>query len=109
MPGGLADQAARTLMAALFIMAGASKISGYEGNLAYMASAGVPGALLPPVIALELVGGIALLIGLQTRLAALALAAFSIGSALLFHFEPGHRWRPAPARQSPARRLDDRP
>ena len=83
---GLTDLLARSLMAAIFILAGLSKITGYEGNLAYMASAGVPGFLLPAVIALEVLGGIALAAGFQTRLTALLLAIFSIGSALLFHF-----------------------
>ena len=87
LPVGLTDLGARSLMAAIFILAGLSKITGYEGNLAYMASAGVPGFLLPAVIALEILGGIALVIGLQTRLAALGLAVFSISSALLFHFD----------------------
>ncbi len=87
LPAGATDLAARSLMAAIFILAGLSKISGYEGNLAYMASVGVPGFLLPAVIALEVLGGIALVVGFQTRLAALALAAFSISSALLFHLD----------------------
>jgi putative oxidoreductase len=87
MPAGLTDLLARSLMAAIFILAGLSKISGYEGNLAYMASAGVPGFLLPPVIALEVLGGIALVVGFQTRLTALLLAIFSISSAVLFHFD----------------------
>ncbi len=82
-----ADQAARVLLALIFLLAGYSKIAGYEGNLAYMASAGVPGFLLPGVIALELLAGAALVIGYQVRLAALALAAFSVGSAFLFHFQ----------------------
>ena len=85
MPAGLTDLLARSLMAAIFILAGLSKITGYEGNLAYMASAGVPGLLLPAVIALEVLGGIALVAGFQTRLTALLLAIFSISSALLFH------------------------
>jgi putative oxidoreductase len=82
---GLVDFAARTMLALIFILAGYGKITGYEGNLAYMASAGVPGFLLPAVIALEILGGIALIIGFQTRLAALGLAVFSVASAALFH------------------------
>lgn len=87
LPTGATDLAARTLMAAIFILAGLSKITAYDANLAYMASVGVPGLLLPPVIALEVLGGIALVVGFQTRLAALALAVFSISSALLFHLD----------------------
>ena len=85
LPAGLVDFTARTMLALIFLLAGYGKITGYEGNLAYMASAGVPGFLLPGVIALEILGGIALIIGFQTRLAALGLAIFSIASAVLFH------------------------
>lgn len=50
-----------------------------------MDSVGVPGALLPLVIALELGGGLALLAGVFTRWTSLALAGFSVVSALIFH------------------------
>src|SRR3546814_5844261 len=50
-----------------------------------MDSVGGPGALLPLVIALELGGGIAIVLGLFTRPIALLIAGFSIASALLFH------------------------
>lgn len=77
--------AARALMAFIFITAGYGKIAGYAGTQSYMESMGVPGAMLPLVILVELGGGIALLIGFQTRLAAAALAGFSIISGILFH------------------------
>lgn len=77
--------AARALMAFIFITAGYGKIAGYAGTQGYMESMGVPGAMLPLVILVELGGGIALLIGFQTRLAAAALAGFSIISGILFH------------------------
>lgn len=79
------ELAGRILIAAIFVVAGASKIGGYAGTQAYMESQGVPGALLPLVIATELGGGLLVILGLWTRLAALALAGFSILSALLFH------------------------
>ena len=85
LPAGLVDFAGRTMLALIFILSGYAKLGGYEGNLAYMASAGVPGFLLPPAIALELLGGIALVLGFQTRLVALLLAIFSVSSAILFH------------------------
>lgn len=75
----------RILMAAIFILAGAGKITQYAGTQQYMAAMGVPGALLPLVIALELGGGLLLVAGFKTRLIALALAGFSIASAVLFH------------------------
>jgi len=77
---------ARLGLAAIFIMAGLSKISGYEGTAGYMDSMGVPGALLPVVIAVEVLGGIAIVIGLFTRLTAAGLTVFTVASALLFHF-----------------------
>ena len=83
-----------TLIAVLFVVAGFGKIGGYEGTQAYMASQGVPGALLPLVILLELGGGLAIVVGLLVRPIALALAGFSIASALLFHAafdDPGER------------------
>jgi putative oxidoreductase len=75
----------RVLMSSIFIMAGINKISGYAGTQGYMESMGVPGVLLPLVILLELGGGLAILLGWQTRIAAFLLAGFSVLSALIFH------------------------
>jgi putative oxidoreductase len=50
-----------------------------------MDSMGVPGALLPLVIALEVLGGLAIIVGWQTRWVALALAGFTVLSAIIFH------------------------
>jgi putative oxidoreductase len=69
----------------IFIISGWGKIAGYAGTQQYMEAMGVPGALLPLVIALELGGGLAILMGVFTRWIALALAAFSLASAALFH------------------------
>jgi len=77
--------AARLSLSLLFIVAGFNKIGSYEGVAGYMTSMGVPGALLPLVIALELLGGIAIAIGFRTRLVAFLLAGFSVLSGLLFH------------------------
>jgi putative oxidoreductase len=75
----------RLLLAALFILEGWSKIRGYEAAAAYMDRYGVPGLLLPAVIALEMGGGLMLALGWRTRIAALALAGFCIAAAALFH------------------------
>jgi len=75
----------RALLSAMFISAGVSKIGAYAGTQAYMESLGVPGLLLPAVIALEIVGGAAILAGVQTRLAALLLAGFTLIAAVIFH------------------------
>ena len=75
----------RILLGHIFLLAGISKIGGYEATAGWMAAMGVPGGLLPLVIALEVGGGLALILGFQARLAALGLAGFSIVSAVIFH------------------------
>lgn len=84
-PQATFDLIARFLLAAIFVLAGIDKIGNYDGTAAYMSSMGLSAALLPLVIAFEIGAGAALIIGLFTRLSALALAGFSIVSALIFH------------------------
>jgi len=81
--------AGRVLLAHIFLLAGINKIIGYSGTQGYMEAMGVPGMLLPLVILLEIGGALALIAGWQTRLAAYALALFSIVSALIFHSNLG--------------------
>lgn len=81
----LLNMTGRVLLAQIFILSGFSKISAYAGTQAYMEAMGVPGILLAGVIALEIVAGLAMLLGWKTRWAALALAAFSVVAALVFH------------------------
>ena len=50
LPAGFTEFAGRSLLALIFILAGYSKIGGYDANLAYMASVGVPGFLLPALV-----------------------------------------------------------
>ncbi|PKG34395.1 MULTISPECIES: DoxX family protein [Psychrobacter] len=75
----------RLFLSMIFIFSGFGKISGYAATQGYMDSMGVPGMLLPLVIALELLGGIAILIGFKARLFAVLVAGFSILSAFMFH------------------------
>ena len=84
--GNAAGLIGRLMLVAIFVQSGWSKIWGYEGTAKYMDSVGVPGTLLPLVILVELVGGLLVAVGWQTRLAALALAGFTLVAALLFHF-----------------------
>ena len=79
----------RALMSVIFLSAGVSKIGAYAGTQAYMESMGVPGAMLPLVIALEVGAGLGLLLGWQTRISAFLLAGFSVLSALIFHADFG--------------------
>lgn len=77
----------RILLAQIYLIAGIGKIMGYAGTAAYMAKYGVPAALLPLVIILEIGGGLALIIGWKTRWAAIALAIFSVIAAVIFHHD----------------------
>ena len=77
--------AARILMPILFITAGWGKITGYAGTQQYMEAMGVPGALLPLTILLELGVGLAILFGFLTRTTALFTAGFTLLTAFLFH------------------------
>lgn len=84
----LAAPAGRAALALIFILSGVQKIGGYAATQGYMEFMGVPGGLLPLVIAVELGAGIALLLGWQARIAAFLLAGFSVLSGLIFHLVP---------------------
>ncbi len=75
----------RILLGHIFLLAGINKIDAYHGTQGYMDAMGVPGSLLPLVIALEIGAGLAVIVGFKTRWAAYALAAFTLVSALIFH------------------------
>ena len=75
----------RVLLSLIFLTSGLSKISGYAGTQSYMEAMGVPGTLLPLVIALEVLGALVVMVGWNTRFAAFLLAGFSLLSAVLFH------------------------
>lgn len=78
---------ARILLALMFVLAGFGKLTGLEGTAGYIASQGLPA---PMVLAfasglLEVVAGLALALGWQARIAAGALAAFTLLATLIFH------------------------
>jgi putative oxidoreductase len=77
----------RILLGLIFVLSGFAKISGFDGTAGYIASKGLP---LPQLVAaltivVELGGGLALMAGLYTRQAVVALAAFSLLTAVVFH------------------------
>jgi len=80
-----AELIGRIMLATIFLIAGLGKISAYAATAGYMASVGVPGALLPLVIATEILGGLAIVLGYRTRLTAFLLAGFTMLAALIFH------------------------
>lgn len=73
----------------MFFLSGIGKIAGYAPTQGYMESQGVPGILLPAVIALEIIVPMMLVVGWHTRLAAIGLALFSLAAAVLFHADFG--------------------
>jgi putative oxidoreductase len=75
----------RVLLAALFLISGLGKIGAYTSTAAYMTALGVPGALLPTVIATEVLGAIALIVGWKTRVIAFLLAGFTLLAGVIFH------------------------
>ena len=77
--------AGRLMLAFIFVIEGGLKIAHYDAIVEYMQGYGVPGSLLPLVILTELGGGLLVAIGLFTRLAAGALAGFSLLTAFFFH------------------------
>jgi putative oxidoreductase len=70
---------ARVLLALMFVLAGFSKFAGLEGTAGYIASKGLPLATL------QVVGGLALALGLKARWAAGALALFTLVASVVFH------------------------
>lgn len=75
----------RIFLSVLFLVSGLGKITGYAGTAAYMSSLGVPGVLLPLVIATEVLGAIFIIVGWKTRVTAFLLAGYTLLTAFIFH------------------------
>jgi len=82
---------ARALLAAIFMHEAWAKLSAYTAASGYMRAFGIPPELLPLAIAVELGGGLMILAGFGTRIAAFALAGFCLVTALIFHTNLGDR------------------
>jgi putative oxidoreductase len=83
--------AGRLLLAALFLHEAYAKLTAYSAAVAYSEAFGVPGTLVPLAVAVELAGGLMILLGFHARAAALVLAGFCVATALLFHTRLGVR------------------
>lgn len=82
---GLVVLLARILLSGIFIWSGWGKIADIGGTAAYIAASGLPSALAWPTAFFELIAGLFILLGFQTKWTALALALFCLLTALLFH------------------------
>ncbi len=77
----------RVTLAALFLWSGYGKFAHTAGTIGYMQAYGMPAAdlLVWPVALLEVLAGLALVLGWKTRWAALALIAFTVPATFVFH------------------------
>ena len=77
----------RILLAVMFVLAGFAKLTDIAGTAGWFGSIGLPAPTVLAVLVglLELVAGLAIVVGFQTRIAALALALFTIGATLIAH------------------------
>lgn len=77
----------RVLIAAIFLLSGFGKLTAPAATAGYIAAVGLPLPYLGVAIAIvvELIGGLLLIAGYQTRLVALVMAAFSVAAAAFFH------------------------
>ena len=84
--------AGRLLLVPVYLPAGIEKLENYAGTASMMESHGLPGLLLPPTIALEILGAIFVGVGFLTRLTCLALAVFSVVANVVFNAGSSNMW-----------------
>ena len=83
----LIDLLGRLLISALFLFSAFNKILSIDGTMSWMQGFGVPGFLLYPAIALEIILPLFVIIGYNAKLSAGLLAIFCVATAFLFHFD----------------------
>ena len=81
------DLIGRILISALFIISAYNKVFSIDGTMSWMEGFGVPGFLIYPAIALEIILPIFVIIGYRARISAGLLAIFCIATAFIFHFD----------------------
>jgi putative oxidoreductase len=79
----------RIFLAILFLVSGLGMLASPGGFAGYMGAIGMPAPMLVTwlVIALKVLGGLALVAGFQTRYVAYAFAAFCVATAFIGHFD----------------------
>lgn len=77
----------RILLAVIFLLSGFGKLTAISGTAAYFGALGLPVPTVTAVLVglIELLGGLAVLIGFQTRIVAWVLAIFTIATGLVAH------------------------
>ena len=83
----LIDLMGRILISSLFLISAYNKIFSIDGSMNWMEGYGIPGFLLYPAIAFEIIMPICVIIGYQARIAAGFLAIFCLATAFIFHFD----------------------
>jgi len=81
----LIDLIGRLLISALFLLSAYNKILSIDGTMGWMEGYGIPGFLLYPTIALEIILPLFIIIGYKARLSAGLLALFCLSTAFVFH------------------------
>lgn len=86
---GIVTLIARIFLSILFIVAGYGKLTAISGTAGYFAGLGLPLPTVTAVIVglIEFVGGLAILVGFQTRIAAIIVGLFTIGATLVGHMD----------------------
>ena len=79
----------RVLISAIFILAGFGKLTAISATAGWFGSIGlpVPTATVVVVGLVELVGGLAILVGYQTRIAAIVIALFTLAATAIAHLD----------------------
>lgn len=77
----------RLALSAIFLLSGLSKVADPAGTIGYIQSVGLPAPQLAflGAVAVEILGGLALILGFRARAVAVALVAFSLVTAIGFH------------------------
>ena len=81
----LIDFVGRLLISALFLISAYNKIFSIDGTMSWMEGFGIPGFLLYPTIAFEIILPLFVIVGYQARISAGLLAVFCIATAFIFH------------------------
>lgn len=80
-----AQLAGRLALGAIFVVSGLGKLTAWRGMVAFAGSKGIPEVLLAIATALELFGGVSVVLGFRARFGALALLIFLVPVTLVFH------------------------